>query len=372
MVVVARVLNGRAWVVPPPRPNVFRRRGEIGVAVAILVSLSLALATGLSVAVQGAVAVAGVFIFVIVVIFTKALCGRERIICWHHQLAVLGAVAAVAAGLGAPVLGHLDVSAVGLGAFLLFGRTGCLAVGCCHGRPTTGAAVVYGEEHVRAGLEAYLAGIPLVPWPLLDAGAAASAGTAGAAAVLAGAKPGTGLEIYLAGYALARLALEEWRGDLDRPYWHGRSEAQWTALVVVAALTIGIAVGILPGPALIAPALPATAALVLAIALRSANAGAGLLQPSHVEELKRTLAAGGDGVTRTSRGVRISAGVAGGHKHYALSRQNPALDAGGGRALARVILWLAHPDGDAQLVRGPAAVWHVIVDRARAEQSRRD
>ena len=70
------------------------------------------------------------------------------------------------------------------------------------------------------------------------------------------------------------------------------------------------------------------------------------------------------GVLRTSQGVGLSSGLADGHRHYAVSRDRPVLDMRDGDTLARVILWLTHPDRGALLVRGPAHVWHLIVDRA--------
>jgi Prolipoprotein diacylglyceryl transferase len=363
VVAVARVLTLPPHRVADPADGVFRRRGAIGIAMAVGTSLLLAAVAGRSLAVQAAVAATGVAVFLALALGAKAVLGRERIVCWHHQLAVLGAAAGVAALLGAPVLGHLDVTAVGLGAFLACARTGCLAVGCCHGRPTDRLGVVYGEAHVRAGLPAYLAGVPLVPCPAIEAAAAASAAAAGAALVAGGPAAGLAFAAYLGGYALVRLGLEEWRGDVDRPYWRGRSEAQWTAVAAIAVLSLAIAFGLLPAPRWVGAALPVLAGLVLAAAVRSAAARGGVLQQASVRDLVRSLRPARRGVVRTPDGLLISAGFADGHPHYALSREPDALDLADARALARVILWLAHPARDANVVRGPAAVWHVIVDR---------
>ena len=74
----------------------------------------------------------------------------------------------------------------------------------------------------------------LAPVQALESVAAAVITAAGLLAVPAGAAPGVALVIYVAAYGVARFALEEWRGDAERRYWRGFSEAQWTSLVLTA------------------------------------------------------------------------------------------------------------------------------------------
>jgi hypothetical protein len=56
-----------------------------------------------------------------------------------------------------------------------------------------------------------------------------------AAGLLASETPGRAAVVYGTGYALMRFTLELWRGDPVRPFARGLSEAQWFALITIAA-----------------------------------------------------------------------------------------------------------------------------------------
>src|SRR5262245_54279095 len=107
----------------------FRFWGALGLLAAVLVAGS----RDVSLAVEGAIVLAAIGTFCALAMTMKILIGREALIYYHHEIAVLSVTAALAALLGAPVLDHLDATALGLGAFLVFGRVGCLFSGCCHG-----------------------------------------------------------------------------------------------------------------------------------------------------------------------------------------------------------------------------------------------
>jgi hypothetical protein len=146
-----------------------------------------------------------------------------------------------------------------------------------------------------------------------------------------------------------------------RRYWHGLSAAQWTSLVVAAAVALLALGGALPH----APIHVAVVAwLALAAALVARRRPAVLLDPRHVREVSRLVRAprpGRPAVGETSLGVRCSAGVEGAVIHYTLSHPVGALapaDAGG---LARLIMWLRHPDDAGELVEGAANTYHLLV-----------
>jgi hypothetical protein len=181
-----------------------------------------------------------------------------------------------------------------------------------------------------------------------------------AALVAADAASGSGFAVYVGGYALLRFPLELLRGDPGRRWWRGLSEAQSTSLAVAAAL-----VAIDPD---VLHAIP-LAVLAPAAALQAAGAFGrphGALDPRHVRELAAAMdvAEARDGVAppapvSTSLGVRVSHGSQGGCEHWSLSGAAPATE----RALARVVMWLRAPAGEAEVVTGTAGLLHVVIPR---------
>ena len=323
--------------------SAFRAWGWTGFIAAVAVALGVCAQRGQSLAVELVLIATAVATFLALALLTKALTGRETLTYYHHEIAVLAVVAGVAAALGAPVLAHLDATALGLGAFLAFGRIGCLLGGCCHGRPAR-RGKVYGPVHVQAGFPGYLVGRPLVPVQALEAVAAAALVIGGL--VLVPATPGAAFDLYVTGYAVVRFGLEELRGDPVRRYWHGLSEAQWTSLLVTAAMTVADprhAVVLVP--------------LVVWAAILARHPRGDLLHPRHVRELAGILPAPDTGVAATSLGVRVSAGT----EHYTVSHAGHALEPDEAASLASVLVWLRQSRDPAQVVAGTAGVWHVLL-----------
>src|SRR4051812_20040407 len=332
--------------------------GVVGFAAACGVAVGLTAARDLSLLDEAAVIAAAVATFA-----GLAAVSRRTLIYYHHEIAVLAVAAAVAAFLGAPVLGHLDATALGLGAFLSLGRVGCLHAGCCHGRPAR-RGVVYGPAHL---VERYLQGRVLVPVQALESAAVLSLAAAGSLLVAAGAAPGAGFAVYVCGYALLRFPLELLRGDASRRWWGGFSEAQWTSLGAASVMALLGLSGVLPGPAVLPLVAPAVL-VALAALQREGVLGrpSGALDPRHVRELAALLGraeAGGVNsvpkVLSTSLGLRVTYGTGGGVDHWTLSGATPTA----AQAMARVILSTRRPDADAELVRGPGDLLHVVVPR---------
>jgi hypothetical protein len=342
------------------RLSAFRLCGVTGLVAACAVALGVCAGRGLSPAVEAALIATAVLVFATVGLVTKALTGRETLTYYHHEIAVLAAVALVAWALGAPVLGHLDATALGLGAFLALGRIGCALSGCCHGRRTT-RGLRYGAGVAPDGLPAYLVGLTLVPVQLVESGLAAALVVAGAS--MAGTAPGAAFGLYVSGYAVARFGLETLRGDPVRRYAHGLSEAQWTSLAVVTAMAGLALAGTLPGRA---EHLAAVALLAVWAPLAARRHPRDVLDPRHVRELARALTEApriSPTPAQTSVGLRISTGDTDGTRHYTLSRIRAPLGPAECRELAELVAWLDGLDEVPRAVQGVAGTVHLLDGR---------
>lgn len=340
------------------RLSAFRLCGVTGFGAACAVALAICADRGLSLPVEAALIVTAVLVFTAVGLTTKAMTGRETLTYYHHEIAVLAAVAAMAHALGAPVLGHLDATALGLGAFLAFGRIGCTLSGCCHGRRAT-RGLRYGPGSAAASVvPPYLLGVALVPVALLESGVAATLVVLGV--LVAGTTPGAAFGLYVSGYAVARFALETLRGDPVRRYAHGLSEAQWTSLAVVTVMAALALAGTIPGRA---EHVVAFGLLVVWAPVAARRRPADLLHPRHVSELAGALAhapRGSVAPVPTSLGLRISVGDTDGTRHYTVSRSGAPLAAAEGRDLAALIAWLDGLGEAPQVVEGVAGTVHLL------------
>jgi hypothetical protein len=341
---------------------VFQLCGTVGFVAACVIALGLAAARGLSLEAEVTIIGVAVTTFFGLAYVTAQVCGRERLVYLHHELAVLALAAATAAALGAPVAAHLDVTALGLGAFLACGRIGCLRVGCCHGRPAA-RGVVYSRRHAEAGFPAYLVGRPLVPVQLIESVGAMTLVGVGGALVLSGARPGVAFAVYVGGYAAMRVPLEELRGDPDRAIRWNLTEPQWLS-TATATLTAGLEVaGALPLEA-VAPCVAAVLGGHAAIRVAGPpRRPPGLLDGRHVREIAAVLAAGQSApVPATALGVRLTQGRVNGGAHYALSRRPVPLGGEDAQALAAVILALRHPHSPGRVHPGVGDVYHLLVE----------
>jgi hypothetical protein len=335
------------------RERPFAACGLTGFTVGSAISLVLA-ADPLG---QLAVIAAGALAFLAVVYATEYVTGLPSLTFYHDALAVLAACAVVSAALGQSVLAHLDLTAVGLLVLLSFGRVGCLLVGCCHGRPAS-HGVVYAER--RVALPTHLVGRALVPVPLYEAAAAIALAGVAAAITATGGRPGAAFAISFAGYGLIRIVLEEWRGDWRRPQLGFASEPQWTSALLVTAIAAGTWAAVLP------PGLPAFGPLALA-AVAAGIVGvrrrreASLMDATHVREVVRAARRGSasrrPSAWTTSRGIRVSAGMAAGRPHVSLSAAAGGADQ---RELVEAVAGLCLPPSATEVVPGAAGVIHVV------------
>jgi prolipoprotein diacylglyceryltransferase len=225
----------------------------------------------------------GAVTFFVLAILAKVITGKEVIVYYHHEIAILIACSCVLRIFHWPVLQYLDITILGIATFLAFGRIGCLSVGCCHGRPAKNG-IVYGHEHVRAGFTPYYEGITLLPVQLIESVFVFFVVITGSLLILSNAVPGTVLIFYTVVYGSFRFVLEFFRGDAERPYFRGLSEAQWTTLVLIAVSIIMSSAGITP---LYNWHIIMTALLLLFsvfIILRN-NYGSKVTNPRHVKQI---------------------------------------------------------------------------------------
>jgi prolipoprotein diacylglyceryltransferase len=349
------------------RPRIARRDvtpfqvcGLVGFVAAAAVALAVSADRSASLVTELALIATAVAVFLSLALVTKAVTGRESLVYYHHEIAVLGVVAAVSAVLGAPILGHLDATALGLGAFLACGRIGCLLAGCCHGRPGS-RGICYGESHGAAGFPAYLIGVKLLPVQLLEALAVAALVLV--ALIAAPATPGAAFGVYVTGYAAVRFGLEELRGDPGRRYWRGLSEAQWTSIAVATTMAVLAAADVVPGWREHVSAAAVLAVAGIAVAWRAPS---GLLHRRHIHELAMILPAPPSGeapIVSTSLGVRVSAGATAEASHYTMTASGRRLAPQEAEELSRVIVWLHAANGRrAKIVPGAATAFHLVID----------
>jgi prolipoprotein diacylglyceryltransferase len=360
---------GREW-------SSFQICGCVGLALGTTLALVLAGVTGLSGAVVVVLLSSGVFTFLVLAMATQVITGRESLVYYHHEVAILSVSGVLLATVGLPVRPYLDVTALGLGVFLTCGRCGCLMVGCCHGKPSRWG-IRYGEAHAREGFPAAYVGARLFPVQALEAAVVATIVSACSIAVVFCAAPGAAVSSYVACYSAARIWLEELRGDGTRPYWMRLSEAQWTSLVLILAVCISEWRGRLPWTAWHGAVLATAAASLALIAWRRTGANAMLIGP-HAGEIAEIVKApssapGAVAVRRTSAAIGLSAqplvGAADAAVLYSISRAGGRLTPGEARSLAGFIFNLTAPaDAALELVRGAHDVFHVIIRRVRGER----
>jgi hypothetical protein len=323
--------SGKRW-------GSYRVLGTLGYFAGLAVVLVFGARAGLSGSTLAVVASVPPIAFLCAVKVSALVFGYERIVFYEKTLAALAATALVLWLTGGELVAGLDLATLGIGAFLAFGRIGCLMVGCCFGRPAS-FGVRYTLSHADAGFPFRLVGRRLFPIQLLDAGVSA---LAIAGALRFAERPGQAALIYLSAYGVARFLLEFWRGDGNRPCWLGVTEAQWTGLAIALAIAV-----IAPSPLTLAIAGAFTVACSALIVARRLL----LFQrywltfPAHVDELHAMLerlrrANQGTGLV-SSLGLHLSrhtlAEAPNPRDDLVLSLGQKALESGSVRALARAL-----------------------------------
>lgn len=209
--------------------------GVLGYIAGTLLGTLIAVPLGLRPEIVILMAATGAGTFFLLAFAAKWFTGEETIVYYHHEIAILVLCSLLLYFLKLTVLPYLDITLLGIGTFLAFGRIGCFSVGCCHGRPHK-HGIQYGEAHVQAGFTWYYKNIPLMPVQLIESGYVFLTVVTGLALLFNGVMPGTALIVYTVLYGLLRFTMEYFRGDAERPTWMGVSEAQYTTLVLTAVI----------------------------------------------------------------------------------------------------------------------------------------
>lgn len=361
------VVRWRAWTFP-----IFLVAGTIGVLAGAIVGCLLGRAVDVPPSVLATMVVALPVVFLLTVAAQAAVRGRVNLVAFRDAGVAIGIAGACCVVLGFPIRTGLDIVAVTMAVTLAVARLGCLAAGCCHGRPAR-HGVRYSADHAELGFPAALVGVTLVPVPAWEAAALVVLAPVGASLTLS--RPsGTAFGFLVAGYAIVRVVLERLRGDIGRPRRAGLPSVVWTAGGIGAILVATAVAGLLPARTL----WPA----VLAVATATASAATGflpgrvrtsrLLAPEHVAELAVAVRAGSQPTT-TSSGLRISHGCIdtpeGLIDHYTLSRTQP-LDPIEVRALTALLRHLRHPYQSITTLSGHDGVAHLVTAPRRGRVSR--
>ena len=340
---------------------VFRICGLAGLALAALSAALLARAFGLAMWVVALLWCEAVLAGWAVAVMEKLVRGREVLVYFHHQFAVLGLSWITLMALGQPALPYLDVAAISLGVFLACGRVGCFLAGCCHGRPHRWG-IRYQCSHTEGRVADCLDEVRLLPVQLVESGWVVISVLL---AILLRDRPGSSLSIYLGAYAAGRFWFEFLRGDAGRPYFTRLSEAQWTSLATLALLLALGGFGLLPMYWWQAAALLSVAAVPRGDRL--------LFGAAHVQEiaqalamaLDQTSAAGRLYIAETSLGLRISASTV--HEDdrtfdvFSFSREGRPMAGATVRRLAALAARLRRWDRPAEVAGGNRGVYCVLI-----------
>lgn len=215
----------------------FRSMGIAGFYVAMGVTIGVGLGRGRSLALLLLLSGVCGLSFFAYALFRRWLTGREELVLLEHVWFALACCVGALKLLHVPVLGALDAVVCGLAFFLLFGRLGCVLVGCCHGQPSR-FGVRYGESHVADGFPVHLVDVRLFPLQLVEAGGLGLIGVVSSLFALRGVE-GSALTFFMVGYAVLRFGLEGLRGDA-RPHLLGISQSRWMAIAeTIVAVFVG-------------------------------------------------------------------------------------------------------------------------------------
>lgn len=383
-------VNNMLDTLPRPYVSLFSRRcsafhllGLTGLACAVVLCTVLMLHLRLPLWVLGLTTFTALATFLTLAMAAKVISGEERLVYYHHEVAILVTAALALWLVGQPVAAHLDVTILGVGLFLVFGRAGCFMVGCCHGRAGEWG-VRYRSEHAQSGFPGYYVGVRIFPVQLLESAWVLLTVAAGVALLLRGAAPGAALAWYVITYDIGRFCFEFLRGDPERPYRLGFSEAQWTSLLLMVAIVGAELAGMIPFHGWHVAATAGIALTMAAVTMRRLvhrDQRHRLLSASHVQEVARAVerllveseanpVAPGVShrdvlVAHTSAGLRISTGrvrAAGNEvRHYTLSSADGSLRMTDIRAVADLLSRLQHATGMSEVVPGRAGIFHLIL-----------
>ncbi len=225
--------------------KLFHFWGVLGFICGVSLGIALTLGVGLPLWVLAIMSLCGAATFFAHVFIQKIITGNESLVYYRHEIAILSVCSLMLWLIHQPVIPFLEITLLGVGTFLAFGRIGCFNVGCCHGRPSK-VGFSYTHQHAEEGFPHYYVGIKIFPLPLVESFFVTITVIVGAFLFLGKFPQGTVLIWYTVFYGAVRFVLEFFRGDPERPYLHGLSEAQWTTWFLIILSLIGSITSRLP------------------------------------------------------------------------------------------------------------------------------
>lgn len=365
--------------------SAFRVCGYIGLILAIFLVVSLVAYLGLSQIVMAGIAIVAMATFLVLAMATKIIIGEERLIYYHQEIAIVLVVTMVLWFLDQPILPYLDITTLGIGTFLAFGRVGCLMVGCCHGRPSR-LGVCYTPEHAHAGFTPYYVGVRLFPIQAVESLWVFGTVVVGIALVLLDSPAGAAMAWYIITYDIGRFFFEFLRGDPDRHYLMGFSEGQWTSILLMMVVVSLELSGWIPYETWHFVATAVLLLTMIGIASKRryhSTANHRLTNPRHVRELAKAVGAvsgpsidqacyvsGGTNpdnipISSTSLGILLSASEStesgATREHYALSCEDGNMTDEVAHAITDIILTIRHSLRLQKKIKGKNGVYHLIL-----------
>jgi prolipoprotein diacylglyceryltransferase len=244
----------------------FRGWAYVGFVCALVVTTILATRLRLSLWIILLIVSSWISMFALRVLFSRVVGRSQQLVFYRYFVTMIGFASALLWVMRRPVLPYLDVTVIGLAAFVACGRIGCLMVGCCHGRPSK-FGVCYREQHITPAFPVQLLGVRLFPIQAAEALWLLCIVIAGMYEMWNEHAPGTGIGLFMAAYCPARFIFEFLRWRPGNFSYRGLSEAQLTSVALVILLVIAEFVGLLPFSrphSLIAFALAAVTIVVVA------------------------------------------------------------------------------------------------------------
>lgn len=364
--------------------NAFKLCGVAGLLLGGPLAIWLALRQGLSPWTEVELIAVAVGMLLLTPLTVKVFTGVDGFVFYRDVICIFAAVWLTLRWLHQPVLPYLDVTIAGAGMFHACGRIGCLLSGCCFGRPSR-IGVRYRDAHSEMGFPSQLVGVRLFPIQVAESVWILTLVASATLHILRHARPGSAFAFYVCGYALGRFFFEFARGDADRPYWLGFSQAQWISLFLTLGVNAAEFTRILPRSNWHASAFALLALMMFLVSIvrwLNTNERFELLHPRHIHELARALermspslhshavyprSAGAHPhitVSHTSLGLRLSAGEiarGGSHLlHYCVSREGTPLSPRSAHLLAHQISCLRHDSAAFEVSSGNHGIMHIL------------
>lgn len=359
--------------------------GYMGLISGTTLGYALTYYTGLSFVIFTALVISAAITFFSLAMITKILSGEEHYVFYHYKITVLAMSGLVLWVFKQPILVYLDIMVLGIGTFLMFGRIGCLMVGCCHGRPNSWG-VRYGIHHVADGFPSCMANIRLFPVQLVESFIVYMIVLSGIVMLSPGSKSGLVFSWYLFAYGMGRFFIEFLRGDAERPFRLGLSEAQWTSMLLITTVITLKFIGILPRQlwhfyfaAILAVAAFSVVFFHTFISLDRFK----LLHPTHVREIVEIInhpdypatennnnnnnenKQSTPQVKQTSQGLLISRGKIYQQDrlitHYAFSKNSGFLARKNANSVMRLVGELRHSNKSFEVIEGQNGIFHMLI-----------